>query len=49
MKYRFFLLALGIPVIASKSYFGKKKLFLKIKSVKLYTKLNFERRERSFF
>lgn len=49
MKYRFFLLALGI--IASKSYFGKKKLpvFLKIKSVKLYTKLNFERRERSFF
>lgn len=35
MKYRFFLLALGI--IASKSYFGKKKLFLKIKSVKLYT------------
>lgn len=43
MKYRFFLLALGI--IASKSYFGKKKLFLKIKSVKLY----FERRERSFF
>lgn len=47
MKYRFFLLALEI--IASKSYFGKKKLFLKIKSVKLYTKLNFERRERSFF
>lgn len=47
MKYRFFLLALGI--IALKSYFGKKKLFLKIKSVKLYTKLNFERRERSFF
>lgn len=47
MKYRFFLLALGI--IASKSYFGKKKLFLKIKSVKLYTKLNFESRERSFF
>lgn len=47
MKYRFFLLALGI--IASKSYFGKKNLFLKIKSVKLYTKLNFERRERSFF
>lgn len=47
MKFRFFLLALGI--IASKSYFGKKKLFLKIKSVKLYTKLNFERRERSFF
>lgn len=46
MKYRFFLLALGI--IASKSYFGKKKLFLKIKSVKLYTKLNFESRERSF-
>lgn len=47
MKYRFFLLALGI--IASKSYFRKNKLFLKIKSVKLYTKLNFERRERSFF
>lgn len=47
MKYRFFLLALGI--IASKSYFEKKKLFLKIKSVKLYAKLNFERRERSFF
>lgn len=47
MKYRFFLLALGI--IASKSYFGKKKLLLKIKSVKLYTKLNFERRERCFF
>lgn len=47
MKYRFFLLALGI--IASKSYFGKKKLFLKIKSVKLYTKLNFERKKEVFF
>lgn len=47
MKYTFFLLALGI--IASKSYFGKKKLFLKIKSVKLYTKLNFERKKEAFF
>lgn len=47
MKYRFFLLVLGIIVL--KFYFGKKKLFLKIKFVKLYIKLNFERRERSFF
>lgn len=35
MKYRFFLLALGI--IASKSYFGKKKIFLKMRK-KLFLK-----------